>query len=475
VRILAVEDDLEFRDALVAAFDPDNSGIAIVFAGNRDEALAAVRDSRAGWGLVICDLRIPAEAGTSPEVEHGMAVYGTVVAELPGTPLRILSAFGTFALASTVMSDARKDDAFGEGFDKPMIRSYEKYQLVELAAEVREMAEAVAALDGIEVATGPEHLELSDPELRVIRVHARRQAGAVARLAPLAGGLSASTTIRVLVEDERGARTSTVVAKLGSIERVSDERGRFNRHIAPSLGATAFAPMAGFVTAGAGRTGGLFYSVAEPSTPLFGVLRDDPDRARRVVGQLEAALAPWRTGVPASSTRVGDIRRDLVPDEQLASLTSYLGGIAWQEAEDRTIQARGCTVHGDLHGANVLVLPNDMPILIDYGRTGRTSVAIDPMMLELSLLLHPAGRAVAGAWPNAGQAEHWIDLDDYVRGFPGEPFVRACREWAHRVAAGDREVFAVGYAYAFRQLLFDRTDRDLAVAVLRGAVARLLS
>jgi len=46
--------------------------------------------------------------------------------------------------------------------------------------------------------------------------------------------------------------------------------------------------------------------------------------------------------------------------------------------------------------------------------------------------------------------------------------VKACRAWAHEVAAGGREVLASAYAYLVRQLKYPDTDKLLAQRLLES-------
>ncbi len=472
MRILAIEDDPDFWKALSIALE-DSNILELVLAEDATAGLKAIRSRE--WDLVICDLKLPVEVGTPADITHGETVYSTSASECPGTPIRVLTGFGSFENAAKVTAIARQDDPFGENRDRQMIHPFAKHQLLELAVEVKGMAVALASLQQIEFADGMSAIDLDDAEARVIRVFAQRHAGRVVRIKEMRGGLSKSRTLRVVVEDMNGARASSVIAKLGAIARVVDERRRYNQYIAPNLDATTFAPMAGFVTAGPRNLGGLFYSVAESAESLFDILGQDPDRAVAVVERLQADLQPWRVGVPAAPTTVREIRQVQISDGELLDVTRYLDGIPWEAAEATAVQARVCTTHGDLHGGNVLVLDRDRPILIDYGRTGRTSVAIDPVMLEFSLLLHPEGRLVVDPWPSTAQAAHWTDVEGYLQDCPVGPFVRACRSWAFAAAAGDREIYACVYAYGVRQLMFDRTDKDLAVAIVRRAIERLVA
>ena len=124
-----------------------------------------------------------------------------------------------------------------------------------------------------------------------------------------------------------------------------------------------------------------------------------------------------------------------------------------------------------MHGENVLVSADGSAVFIDYGDVGEATASHDAITLELSLLFHPKGPLRGGAWPTHAQAGSWGDLDRYVEGCPAETFVRECRAWAGRAAAGNREVAVTAYAYLMRQLKYEDTDKVLALALLAGAKA----
>ena len=96
---------------------------------------------------------------------------------------------------------------------------------------------------------------------------------------------------------------------------------------------------------------------------------------------------------------------------------------------------------------------------------------MDPITLELSLLFHPDSPGAGGAWPTLQDAHVWGDLDAYVACCPFAQFVRECRSWALRAAAGKREVAASAYAYLVRQLKYRDTRKELALALLGGVRA----
>ena len=138
------------------------------------------------------------------------------------------------------------------------------------------------------------------------------------------------------------------------------------------------------------------------------------------------------------------------------------------EFERREVQAKWACIHGDMHGANVLVSNACEVQLIDYGDISDGPVCLDPVTLELSFLFHPDVNC--GAWPTIEQAKQFLDLDDYLQGCPFPESIRGSREWAIESRASVREYCAVLYAYLVRNLQYDDTDKDLILAILEAVV-----
>lgn len=136
--------------------------------------------------------------------------------------------------------------------------------------------------------------------------------------------------------------------------------------------------------------------------------------------------------------------------------------------ENREVQTRWACIHGDLHGCNVLVSSAGATVLIDYGDVGEGPASLDPVTLELSILFHPNAADAAATWPSTEQAKSWGNLDAYLVDCPFPEFIRQCREWALRIAAGNRDVAASAYSYLVRQLKYDGTDKERAIALLEG-------
>jgi hypothetical protein len=120
-----------------------------------------------------------------------------------------------------------------------------------------------------------------------------------------------------------------------------------------------------------------------------------------------------------------------------------------------------------VHGENVLLSAAGRPTLIDCGDVGLHLAGLDPVTLELSLLVHPRSPVGSIEWPSPDKAREWGDVDAYVEGCPHAEMVRACRAWGMDVAGPDG-LRAAAYQHITRQLKYDDTPKAALLAMLRG-------
>jgi hypothetical protein len=126
--------------------------------------------------------------------------------------------------------------------------------------------------------------------------------------------------------------------------------------------------------------------------------------------------------------------------------------------------------HGDLHGENVLLASSSRPTLIDCGDVGLHPAGLDPVTLELSLILHPESPLASSRWPSPTVASHWLDVDSFVQGCPYREFVLSCRQWALEVA-GSEGIRVAAFQHVTRQLKYADTRKDVLIAILRGLIS----
>jgi Response regulator receiver domain/Phosphotransferase enzyme family len=466
MRILLIEDESAQVDAVTKGFDA-----TFFVATNRDDALKLIAEER--FDVAVCDLKIPPSLGAPSDVEHGLAVLTAVRDRCAGTPVITFTAYKTKEVLDLFVREQRQEDYLGTNTDRPMLRVMEKDELPELLAHLEELRVEFDALEDIEVASG---LDQDPPDWatrRVVQVFARRRECVIARIVPLTGGLSGVPVLRVQMERGDGASGGAAVARMAPIAVVMEERTHFQQRVSGVLPLGSYAEILDVVRAGASGAGAVFYQVAEDAEPLWALPVPDDARAAAAVETLRVNQERWAEGAPAQTAELRAIRRILIADDRWMACAPRCGlSISEVKALEVTrIHIRSGTVHGDLHGANILV--GTGPVLIDFASVTSGPTPLDPVSLELSLLFHPDAPSWHGDWPTLAQLEQWPNLAEFVEDCPFPAFVRACRAWATALARGDRDVVACAYAYVASQARFDTSRDDRLTAIMRSVRSHL--
>jgi len=217
-----------------------------------------------------------------------------------------------------------------------------------------------------------------------------------------------------------------------------------------------------------GPEAAVFYSLAEGyDRSLFAAAVASSALAAKAIEHTAFLTSPWRDKVPEIRRTVADVRRRSVSDATTQELIKMYS-LDWaNQFEQYPVQVRECTVHGDLHGGNILVDSSGAATLIDYGDVGAGSAALDPITLELSFLFHPDGPMRDSVWPPQEGAERW-KTGDYLTNCPMPDVIKACWRWTDSVCAGYREVAATAYGYLMRLLKYTDTKKQLAFHLLAG-------
>lgn len=464
LHVLIIEDDDDFVDELreTIAVLPGDSNIRV--AGSRDRAHEMLDDGF--LDLVILDLNIPTVSGAlDADPEHGHAVFTRIRTVAPGTPIFVLTGSPAEDFIPEMLSNQQQIDIWSEGHESGTILFLKKFHVDQFPEMLTPVAKAIESLSDVELDRGGMNLSLAED--RLIRIFARKFQGVRCVVSSLGGGLSGARVIRVRITDSQGVQVQDAVAKLSKRSDVLREGYCYDRHI------TRLAPGAtprklATLEFGAHKLAGVFFGLADGfDESAFDVAGNAPERSEAVIRSVETATARWIDGVPETRRPVREIRQRLLSDESLHQVREAFS-LDWIEGfEDREIQAKWACCHGDLHGCNVLVSQTEVA-LIDYGDVGDGPASLDPVTLELSLVFHPDTPERASAWPSADQARRWGNLDAYLEGCPFPEFVRECRNWAMRVAAGNREIAVSAYSYLARQLKYEDTDKERALALLEG-------
>ncbi|MEW6160249.1 MAG: response regulator [Verrucomicrobiota bacterium] len=471
MNILIVEDD----ENNIALFEAElASKCTAKFARSRDAAIAALKTD--AFDLVLLDLRLPAQdGGLDSEINHGLDVHAYIQECSSGTPVVVFSAYGTVKLATKLAENSQRHDVWGCGQEEAMTLYREKTDFAECLSHIQRAIDHVEALSSVDISSGGQSLPLKNEEKRLLRIFGRLYGGTNIRVSLLGGGLSSAQTLRLELQDENAVTISKAVAKLGTIPLLRDEEARYQKCIAPALSVGGFAHLIKFLRAGAANTGGIFYGFAgDYQQSLLELLQANPAKAATVLAQLKQLEVNWQSNCSVRSASIAEIRRALIGDEDFQNSAGRLT-FDWRSLEQRQSRFKWCCQHRDLHGMNVLVRDGDTPLLIDYGEVEPAPACLDPLILELSLLFHPACKAIRGPWPTLAQATAWANLDDYLSGTPLAPFIRESRTWAFSVEPLDKSVYATAYAYSVRQLKYADTDHGLAISIAKATHDAIVS
>lgn len=466
--VLVIEDKAEFvddiRSMLAEVPGPPDVRVAL----SRDSAFTLLEDQF--FDLIILDLRIPTKDGAFDDTPlHGHAVFAKARELAPGTPILVLTGSPVEDFVETLLQQKQDVDIWGEGRRVMTVDILKKYEFDKCPTKLHPIANAIRALGEVELHR--EGIDLTIEDDRLIRIFARKFGGTRCVISRLGGGLSSALVVRIRVTDAGGARVHDAVAKLGSPSDIIDECDRFDRLVS-RLDAHATPRKLATLEHGARARAGIFYGLAEGfDQTAFEAASGSPAHISTLLHSVELAMAHWLEDVAESRRTIREVRQRLLSDEDQAEVLRNFP-IPWAlDFESHEIQTKWSCVHGDLHGSNVLVALDGRAVLIDYGDVGEGPASLDPVTLELSTLFHPQGPQQSSAWPSLEQAACWGNLDVFLGGCPIASFIRECREWATRVAAGNREVAASAYAYLLRQLKYTDTNKELASALLAGVKA----
>ena len=469
IQVLLVEDE-EASAQEIRAHLETKFGAVVEEARSRDSALA-ILDGEQNFDLIVCDLRIPTTDGSvDVHEEHGLLVYDKARSKHSGTFSRFLSGYANLDNVGKQLSVGPIEDVFGTGDIWSLVECYQKSKLPEFFDWVERLNSALKDLDQIEISPLPKNPD--EFQLRALRIYASRLSGTHIDTVAL-GGLSTARVFRVEILNSANVSVGLVVAKVDLLEKVQGELARYDSFVVPLRRVGTFAPLASKVLYGCGRFGAAFYSLAGNGyTDLFQLAATDVVKSQNAVTRLQEAHHVWKGNVVESHMSIGSVRSDRISDDDFARWRDELGGERVERLESLPLSLNRSIQHGDLHGRNVLVDATGSPLIIDYDDLGEHPVGLDPVTLEMSFVFHSDHPDLDG-WPSVEQASQWFDLTEYARGSSLGEVITACRQWALSEATR-KELAAVVYVHAVRQLKYSDTEKPLALAIARAAMAELL-
>ena len=464
MRLLIVEDNEDFVRTLVEIMKQLDPEVTYIVEDSKQSALARI--DAEFFDLIVLDLNIPTISG-APDGDraHGYAVFADARVAAPGTPLIVLTGSPAEEYFPSLLKESNNSDIWGGQVRLPVVAFHQKHKLDSFPHVLEAYVKQLIELKGIEI--NRNGVLLSDAEERLVRIFARQSDSTKVSLSQITSGFSGARVLRLRVTNANGVLIHDTVCKIGDQKDIQDEDQKYQKYVS-RLPPEATPRKLATLEYGGKKTSAVFYGLAKDFSLSANNFLDDNKSPNNVIKRLEQLLFQWIT-TGESRKMVGEIRCRLLNDEKYRDLARCP---AWSNnLEKQEIQVKWGIAHGDLHTLNILISEHGFPILIDYGDVGEGPSSLDPVTLELCLFFHPQGVLRGSEWPTIIQAKKWGDLDAYLAGCPYPEFIRACREWALRIAAGEREVAAVAYSYLIRQLKYPETDAVRAAALLEGTKA----
>ncbi len=416
------------------------------------------------FDLIFLDLKIPSENGSmDSSPEHGRSILDIAVAVAPGTPIFILTGSSAEEFLPDLLQMGHQVDIWGQNQPLPVINLQKKHRLNNLEPAIAPYIHGCDAIFDIELQFNE---ELSTSEIRLIRIFTRSVGGVFCKISRIGGGLSGASVFKLLVTDSNGSKIHDSVAKIGSPAAIHDEVDRYDRLVV-RLEASATPRKLSLVNHGAKNISGVFYGLANASeSTAFSFMSGG---SGQVINNVAASMNNWHSAAVQRRLTVADIRRCFISDEKFLSIRGHIKHDWIENFERSIVQVNwGCT-HSDLHGYNILVSSNFIPVLIDYGDVGECACSRDPITLELSSLFHVQGPFVNSGWPSEKTASNWGKKQFIDETCPAPEFFLSCLAWAESVAVGKRERAAVAYGYLARQFKYEDCDHRLANMLIAGA------
>ena|ERR1035437_9397673 len=150
MRLLLVEDKIEFAKSVEQGLRATIPECETVWAGSRDEALREVAFGQ-HFDLVILDRRIPSSDGVLDDhAEHGWSVFQSVREKSPGTPVWFLTGSEDPDFAAELNNvHGRSEDLHGQRTREPMYKVFWKKSIADCLKQIAAFAAQRQRLDGI--------------------------------------------------------------------------------------------------------------------------------------------------------------------------------------------------------------------------------------------------------------------------------------------------------------------------------------
>ncbi|ALB24668.1 Response regulator receiver domain protein (plasmid) [Piscirickettsia salmonis] len=454
MNILHVEDDIDWCKRTVHPALKAKGLVNIFHAESYAKSIVALGANQIDY--VVLDLSIPHNDLTeASDITHGLNLAQHIRTNFPGMPILILTGQSTDE-AVEKFEDDNDFTIFWDGVERPLFKVRKKRKLPDVIKLLEKSASDLDKIDGIELNLF-DGLQLDCIQKRIIKLFCKDSHALAAKVYPLHAGLSSSRVVSVVLINNQDREFHFALAKIDTYQKVDVDCSNFRSHI-QKLPVGSFPTLLNQYFAGCGETKGVFYQFANKyKSDYFTCLLASDGKALNILKIVKTFFRNWfQTSVIEQST-VGNIRRLLCSDDKLSKFDGFLSHLDIGGFEKKCLPVRFSTQHGDLHGKNILVSEDCIPIIIDYGDVKKAPSALDSVTLELSPFFHPSIRNINDV--SLDIAENWFDDDVYFNLSMFPQSSAFLRQWGKENAFMNRDYVTVVYTYAIRQLTYKDSSR----------------
>lgn len=415
--------------------------------------------------LFVLDRRLPVNAGEPSTNEFGDELLGQVRSDHPDARLVVFTGFATVRhVQKSLEGGGQLPTQDGRTIDRVTV--LEKDQSLEFKAQVEQFRQLLQTMNDIEIATQPGST-LDARDRRVLRRLAFEYRAVSISVKSLDGGLTGASVWRCEIDRVEG-RVATVVAKQ---VKSPGSPGGLPQLLPRATTAATVRTLSGLMSGGYLN---VLQLAGESPYALMDIIAEQPalavELAKPLWNALHAVVAQRKT------LTVTELCESLIDWKCLSVLLSTYG--IQTPAGSLSVTTHVGPRHGDLHPGNVLI-DNGQAVLIDFDSETFAAGALDPVIMLISTLVHPASPVRGGAWPTASEILSSFGTLEFGRGHPCELWFCGVQKWIEECKTSQREYWALVLAYAGRQLRYqdvldDRETVDRLVAIATRATDALV-
>lgn len=466
MNILQIEDDVIWFEGTVKPLLLEVGASQIFHATNYDEAIQRINTQNIDY--VVLDLAIPLnEENPVPDVSNGLRLASHIRTKYSGTPILILTGQQTEEAVEQFVED-QEPTTFWDGSRKSLVKVRPKRRVDEAISLLSAAVKLLEEIDNLEIQEIG--CELNCLEKRVISIFCKENSAIGARVKTLNDSLSSAKVLQVTLIGNQGHDLPwTSLVKIDTKENIDVDSHNFRNHV-NKLPVGSFPSVLNEYEAGCADKKGICYRFATNyNSNYFTHLVSNENDTLTILGKLKEILATWSNNKELKQVTIGEIRNLICPNHKFENLADIRKELKLDEFEQKNLNANFSIQHADLHGLNILVSEDLNPILIDYGDIKLAPSVLDIVTLELSPYFHPHLQQHKA--PKMELFEYWFNTEKFLSISQFTNTAKFLREWKAANCLMEREYVATVYSYALRQLTYEGTNKDIAITLIKCAIA----